>query len=48
MLKVRYSSQFKRDFKRIKKRGLPLQKLKDILDALAKEEALRRDAMIIS
>ncbi|MCI6285074.1 type II toxin-antitoxin system YafQ family toxin [Selenomonas sp.] len=40
MLKVRYSSQFKRDFKRIKKRGLPLQKLKDILDALAKEEAL--------
>ena len=40
MLKVRYSAQFKKDFKLAKKRGLPLQELKDILEMLALEKPL--------
>ena len=40
MLKVRYSKQFKKDFKLAKKRGLPLQELKDILEKLANGEVL--------
>ena len=40
MLKIQYSLQFKKDFKRIKKRGWPLQELKDVLDELAKEHVL--------
>ena len=40
MLKVRYSAQFKKDFKLAKKRGLPLQKLKDVLEMLALEKPL--------
>ncbi len=40
MLKVRYSTQFKKDFKLAKKRGLPLQELKDLLETLAAEKPL--------
>lgn len=40
MLKVRYSKQFKKDFKRAKKRGLPLNDLKNIMTRLANEETL--------
>ncbi len=40
MLKIQYSHQFKKDFKRIKKRGWPLQELKDVLDELVKEHVL--------
>ena len=40
MLKVRYSKQFKKDFKLAQKRGLPLQELKDILEKLANGEPL--------
>ena len=40
MLKVRYSAQFKKDFKLAKKRGLPLQELKDVLERLASEKPL--------
>ena len=40
MLKVRYSAQFKKDFKLAKKRGLPLQKLKDVLEMLTLEKPL--------
>jgi mRNA interferase YafQ len=34
------TSQFKRDFKRIKKRGKDLNKLKEVVSILAKSEAL--------
>ena len=40
MLKVRYSKQFKKDFKLAQKRGLPMQELKDILEKLANGEPL--------
>lgn len=40
MLKIRYSSQFKKDFKRAKKRGLPLKLLKKIIEQLANQETL--------
>lgn len=35
------TSQFKKDFKRIKKRGKDLNKLKEVVSAIAKGEALR-------
>jgi mRNA interferase YafQ len=35
------TSQFKKDFKRIKKRGKDLNKLKEVVSALAKGEALQ-------
>lgn len=34
------TSQFKRDFKRIKKRGKDLDKLKEVVSAIAKSEAM--------
>ena len=34
------TSQFKKDFKRIKKRGKDLSKLKEVVSAIAKSEAL--------
>lgn len=40
MLELRYSNQFKKDFKRAKKRGLPLDRLKWILGELANEHKL--------
>jgi mRNA interferase YafQ len=35
------TSQFKKDFKRIKKRGKDLNKLKDVVSAMANSEALQ-------
>lgn len=35
MLSVRYSVKFKKDFKLAKKRGLPMQELKAIIELLA-------------
>ena len=40
MLKIRYTAQFKKDFKRAKKRGLPMEELKAVLECLAAEEPL--------
>lgn len=43
------TSQFKRDFKRIKKRGKDLSKLKEVVIAIGKSEALEerhRDHML--
>ena len=40
MLKVRYSAQFKKDFKLAKKRGLPMNELKTVIEKLAKGQAL--------
>lgn len=37
MLKVRYSNQFKKDYKLIQKRGYDVNKLKDIVKLLAEE-----------
>lgn len=37
MLKVRYSNQFKKDYKLIKKRGYDINKLKDVIRLLAEE-----------
>lgn len=35
MLKVRYSTKFKKDFKLAQKRGLPMQELKTVIEKLA-------------
>lgn len=40
MLKVRYSNQFKKDYKLIKKRGYDISKLKYIVQLLAEGEHL--------
>ena len=40
MLKVRYSSQFKKDVKLAQKRHLPLDELKIVIQQLANEEQL--------
>ncbi|MBT9173562.1 MAG: mRNA interferase YafQ [Syntrophomonadaceae bacterium] len=40
MLKIRYSSRFKKDFKTIVKRGYDVRLLEEVLNILAQEEAL--------
>lgn len=40
MLDVRYSSQFRKDFKLAQKRGLPTDELKDVIKRLAAEKPL--------
>jgi len=40
MRTIRYSAQFKKDYKRCVKRGLPLAKLAEVLDYLVKGDAL--------
>ncbi len=40
MLSVRYSAKFKKDFKLAKKRGLPMQELKAVIEKLANGETL--------
>lgn len=40
MLKVRYSNQFKKDYKLIKKRGYDINKLKYIIQLLIEEQPL--------
>ena len=40
MLKIRYSTQFKKDFKLAKRRGLPLDELKAVIEILASGKQL--------
>lgn len=40
MLKVRYTNQFKKDYKLIKKRGYDISKLKYVIKLLTEEEPL--------
>lgn len=40
MLKVRYSNQFKKDYKLIQKRGYDINKLKYVVQLLAEEKPL--------
>jgi mRNA interferase YafQ len=40
MLNIAYESQFKKDFKKVKKRGKNLKKMNDILSLLIKEKPL--------
>lgn len=40
MLKVRYSNQFKKDYKLIKKRGYDINKLKYVVQLLSEEKPL--------
>ena len=40
MLKVKYSNQFKKDYKLIKKRGYDVNKLKDVIKLLSEEKIL--------
>ena len=40
MLKVRYSNQFKKDYKLIKKRGYDINKLKHVINLLAEGKIL--------
>lgn len=40
MLKVRYSNQFKKDYKLIKKRGYDINKLKYVVQLLSQEKTL--------
>lgn len=40
MLKVRYSNQFKKDYKMIKKRGYDINKIKEVIDFLMKKKIL--------
>lgn len=40
MLKIRYSNQFKKDYKLIQKRGYDINKLKDVVKLLVEEKTL--------
>ena len=40
MLKLAYSNKFKKDYKKIKKRGYQIEKLEKLLHLLAEEKAL--------
>lgn len=40
MMKIRYSAKFKKDYKRCKKRGFPLESLTEVLQLLINEESL--------
>lgn len=40
MLKIRYSNQFKKDYKLIKKRGYDIDKLKNIIQLLSEGKNL--------
>ena len=40
MREIFYSSQFKKDFKRVQKQGKDLPKMKKVLEALVNEESL--------
>ena len=40
MLKVKYSNQFKKDYKLIKKRGYDISKLKYVVQLLVEEQTL--------
>lgn len=40
MLTIRYEKSFKKDYKRVKKRGYDLQLLENVLERLARQEPL--------
>ena len=40
MLTIKYESTFKKDFKRVLKRGYDIRLLEEVIDVLANEEAL--------
>lgn len=40
MLKIRYSNQFKKDYKIIKKRGYDINKLKEVVQTLSEKKRL--------
>lgn len=40
MLKIRYSNQFKKDYKLIKKRGYNIEKLKEVINLLVQDKRL--------
>lgn len=40
MLKIRYSNQFKKDYKLIQKRGYDINKLKNVIRLLVEEKTL--------
>ena len=40
MLKVRYTNQFEKDYKLIRKRGYDINKLKEVINILTKEKKL--------
>lgn len=40
MMELRFTSKFKRDYKRIKKQGKDLSKLESVLEALVRREVL--------
>lgn len=40
MLKLQVTTKFKKDYKRVKKRGLDLNLLKDVIDTLLQEQKL--------
>ncbi|WP_462364042.1 type II toxin-antitoxin system YafQ family toxin [Pyramidobacter porci] len=43
MLNLRYQSAFKRDYKRIRKRGYDIRRLENIVEMLAKEQTLPQE-----
>ena len=40
MLKIKYTNQFKKDYKLIKKRGYNIDKLREVISLLANEEKI--------
>ncbi len=40
MLKISYSSRFKKDFKAVKKRGFPIALLEEVLEMLCEQQPL--------
>jgi len=40
VLKIRYSNQFKKDYKLIKKRGYNIEKLKEVINLLVQDKRL--------
>lgn len=40
MLKVKYSNQFQKDYKLVKKRGYDISKLKEVIQILMKDKKL--------
>jgi mRNA interferase YafQ len=43
MLKINYHTSFKKDIKKIKKRGLDISKLEKVIEMLANEEILQAE-----
>lgn len=48
MLEIRYGNQFKKDYKLIKKRGYDINKLKSVIEILARQEKLPQNIMTIT